>query len=368
MSPNMTTSNSARNNIVDIMKQSSPVDTTTPYDASWVAGKTIIITGGASGFGEGFFRKWAENGANVIIGDVNGTRGKALVEEVRKKTANQNHHYLQCDVTNWQSQVDFFRTAAELSPSKGIDAVVANAGITEEPMSFQEPLNLDAAEPPKPNFKAFEVDLLGVMYTAHLAMWYLPRNPRSQKANPSITPGPNTPDRHLLLIGSVASILPFPGQVQYATAKHGVLGLFRSLRSTTFANGIRVNMLCPYFIDTPLIPTGGRLLLAGGAMGKPEDVVDAGTRLMADSRIVGRALVIGPKVQVEGEFNLLPESSKGNEKAVWEAYADDCIELEVFSARFVRLINTVETMRGWGGWAVDVAKALTYPIRSILGG
>ncbi|KAB8298551.1 hypothetical protein EYC80_000730 [Monilinia laxa] len=359
---------SARNNVVDIARQSGPVDTTAPYDAGWVAGKTIVITGGASGFGEGFFRKWAENGANVIIGDVNNAKGKALVEEVRRSTGNQNLHYLHCDVTNWQSQVDFFRTAAELSPSKGIDSVVANAGITEEIMRFQEPQNLDAPEPPKPNFKAFEVDLLGVLYTAHLALWYLPRNPRSQKANPSTTPGPNTPDRHLLLIGSVASLAPLPGQTLYAVSKHGVLGLFRTLRSTSFANGVRVNMLCPYFIDTPLIPTAGRLILAGGAMGKPEDVVDAGTRLVADTRIVGRALVIGPKVRVDEELTLLPETSEeGNYKAVWEAYADDLNELEIFGARFVRMLNTVETVRGWGGWAVDVLTALMYPIRSIFG-
>ncbi|QSZ32320.1 hypothetical protein DSL72_001894 [Monilinia vaccinii-corymbosi] len=364
----MTTSNAARNNIVDVARQSNPVDTTSPYDAGWVAGKTILITGGASGFGEGFFRKWAENGANVIIGDVNGARGKALVEEVRKSTGNQNHHYLHCDVTNWQSQVDFFRTAAELSPSKGIDSVVANAGITDQVMSFQRPLDLDAPGPPKPNFKAFEVDLLGVLYTAHLALWYLPRNPQSQKASPSTTPGPNTPDRHLLLIGSLASFTAFPGQVLYAVSKHGVLGLFRSLRPTSFVNGVRVNMLCPYFIDTPLIPTAGRLILAGGAMGKPEDVVDAGTRLMADTRIVGRALVIGPKVRVDGEFDLLPETSNGgNQKAVWEAYADDLNEIDVFGARFVRLVNTLETIRGWRGWAFDVLTALVYPIRSMFG-
>lgn len=362
----MAAPNPARD-IADIIQQSSPVDTTSPYDPGWVAGKTIIITGGASGFGEGFLRTWADNGANIIIGDVNSARGKSLVEEVRKKTGSQNHHFLYCDVTNWQSQVDFFRTATELSPTKGIDAVVANAGITEEAMSFQRPVGLDTPEPPKPNFNAFDVDIVGVMYTAHLAMWHLPRNPRSQTASPSTIPGPNTPDRHLLLIGSVASIAPLAGSVQYSVAKHGVLGMFRSLRSTAFANGIRVNMLCPYFIDTPIIPAGGRLLLAGGATGKPEDVVDAGTRLMADTRIVGRALVIGPKVRVDGDFELLPETSKeGNEKAVWEAYADDFVELEVFTLRFIKLLNTIQRIRGWGGWAVDVAKALAYPITFLM--
>jgi hypothetical protein len=54
--------------LVEEIRQSPPVDTSAPYDAAWVAGKTILITGGASGFGEGFFRKWADHGANVIIG------------------------------------------------------------------------------------------------------------------------------------------------------------------------------------------------------------------------------------------------------------------------------------------------------------
>lgn len=138
-----------RNNIVDISRQSKPVDTTEAYDPSWVAGKTIVITGGASGFGEGFSRNWATHGANIIIGDVNDAKGKALVEELRKQTGNPNHHYLHCDVTNWQSQVDFFRSAEKLSPNGGIDSVVANAGITDNFSNFQEPKNLDAEEPPK---------------------------------------------------------------------------------------------------------------------------------------------------------------------------------------------------------------------------
>jgi NAD(P)-dependent dehydrogenase (short-subunit alcohol dehydrogenase family) len=354
-----------RNNLVDIVRQSRPVDTSEPYDVTWVAGKTIVITGGASGFGEGFFRKWADAGAHVIIGDVNKARGQALVNEVRKKTGSRHHHFLYCDVTEWQSQVDFFRTAEQLSPHGGIDGVVANAGIADNMPTFETPKGLDAATPPPPNLKCFEVNLLGVMYTAHLAMFYLPRNPNSAKAGSSQTQ--QSRDRHLLLLGSVASLSPLPGQALYCTSKHGVLGLFRSLRSTAFVHGIRVNMLCPYFIDTPIIPTAGRALLAGSAMGKPEDVVDAGTRLVADTRIVGRALVVGPKVRVEGEWELLPQTSKeGKELAVWEAYADDFQEVEAFAARFVRLLNQVEVGRGWFGWASDMLGAVTYPIRAWL--
>ena len=354
-----------RNNLVDIVRQSKPVDTSEPYDVTWVAGKTIVITGGASGFGEGFFRKWADAGAHVIIGDINKVRGQALVNEVRKKTGNQQHHFLYLDVTQWQSQVDFFRTAEQLSPHGGIDCVVANAGIADNMPSFETPQGLDAATPPPPNLKCFEVNLLGVMYTAHLAMFYLPRNPNSAKAGSSQTQ--QSRDRHLLLLGSVASLTPLPGQAQYCVSKHGVLGMFRSLRATAFVHGVRVNMLCPYFIDTPLIPTAGRALLAGSAMGKPEDVVDAGSRLVADTRIVGRALVVGPKVRVEGEWELVPQTSKeGKELAIWEAYADDFQEVEAFTARFVRLINQVELARGWFGWASDMLGVVTYPIRAWL--
>lgn len=104
--------------------------------------------------------------------------------------------------------------------------------------------------------------------------------------------------------------------------------LQRSLRCGALSSGIRVNMICPYFIDTPLIPVVARIALAGGATGRPEDVVDAATRLMADTRIIGRALVIGPKVRKDDDWQLLPsDSEEGAETAVYETYADDFVEV-----------------------------------------
>ncbi|KAH8654947.1 hypothetical protein BGZ60DRAFT_151302 [Tricladium varicosporioides] len=354
-----------RNNIIEVVRQSPPVDTTEPYDARWVAGKTILITGGASGFGEGMLRKWAENGANIVIGDVNDARGKALVEEVRKATGSQHHHYLHCDVTNWQSQVDFFRDAAKLSPHGSIDGVVANAGVGDgSPWLDDPPATVETlAEPPPPKLQCIQVNLIGVMYTAHLAMHYLPKKPSADKVPASLGPGPYTPDAHLLLVGSVASLAPLPTQIQYAASKHGVLGIFRSMRSTSFQRGVRVNMICPYFIDTPILPAAARVLLAGGAMGKPEDVVDAATRLMADSRIVGRALAIGPKVNIDGEWQLV-NNKTGKETAIWETYADDFEEVDAFTSRLIRMLNQVERARGWGGWAKDMVLAIAYPFRS----
>lgn len=63
-------------------------------------------------------------------------------------------------------------------------------------------------------------------------------------------------------------------------------------------------------------------------MGKPEDVVDAGTRLMADSRINGRALAIGPRVTVDATGQVIADDAKdGKQIAVWEVYADDYLEV-----------------------------------------
>ena len=215
------------NNVVESIRQSPPIDTREPYDASWVAGKTIIITGGASGFGAGFARNWALNGANICVADISKEKGQAFVEELRKESGNEHHHFVYCDVTNWQSQVDLFRTAVKLSPTGGIDAVVANAGITDVGTRIDEPGNLDMEEPPKPVFKTIDVNIIGVMYTTHLAMFWLPRNQKSNGITPpKLSHGPNTRDRHILLIGSIASLCGIPHEPQYGISKHGVLGLF----------------------------------------------------------------------------------------------------------------------------------------------
>lgn len=356
--------------VVQKIKQSPPIDTSIPYDADWVQGKTILITGGASGFGEGFLRKWAAHGANVIIGDVNVQRGDQLIREVRKETGNQDLHYLHCDVTDWESQVNFFKQAIALSPHGGIDVVVANAGVADKAPWFEEPEHLEAKnEPAKPNLATIEVNLIGVLYTAHLALYHLPRNPGSGAADPSSTPSSTPRDRHLLLLGSIASLVALPGQALYGVSKHGVLGLFRSLRGVSFVHGVRVNMICPYFIDTPMMTAAARRLLAGITTGKVEDVVDAATRFVADTRILGRALVVGPKLRLEegpdGEFTLLNQGdgANGAESAVWEAYAEDYEKVDLFARRIIGVFATAAKVKGWMGIATAMASAISYTVK-----
>lgn len=347
--------------------QSPPIDIKKPYDAAWVKGKVILITGGASGFGAAFVKHWAKHGATVIVGDINVAKGDAICRDINKQNPGSNKvHFVHCDVTSWQSQVNLFKEAVKLSPHGGLDVVVANAGIAGRDV-LQEPANLDAAEPPPPAFKIMDVNVTGVFYTTHLAYFWLPKNPGSSDSSITSKPSTSPRDRHLLLLGSVASLSPVAIQPQYCAAKHAVLGLFRSLRSTSVLQGVRVNLLCPYFIDTPIVPAGARLMLAGGAMGKVEDVVDAATRFVADSRILGRALCIGPRMHVvqqeSGEWELVAPGTPGSsEEAIFEPYADDWEDQDAWNRNFVRLLNMVQTGRGWAGWAQDIVKAALYSV------
>ncbi|CAD6585535.1 MAG: hypothetical protein ASARMPRED_002185 [Alectoria sarmentosa] len=310
------------------VRQSPTFDTNAVPDETWIRDKTIVITGGASGFGEGFFRKWAADGATVVIGDINVQRGDQLVREVKKETGNSDLHSFYCDVTDWQSQVQFFKDAVNVSPHGGIDTVVANAGIVDAAPTIETPRGLDALDPPPPNLAVLDVNLKGVLYTSHLALFYLAKNPQSAPADPDCDPAKTFRDRHLLLMSSMAGIAPIPNQT----------------------------------LDTPLFTTTARALLAGGSMGNAEDVVDAATRFVADPRVVGRAVVVGPKLKVEqdsnGQWSLVDDQEKrGEEKAIWEVYAHDFEDTEIFTRRIVGILNRAMEMKGWSGWLKDMFAA-----------
>ncbi|MCJ1469886.1 hypothetical protein MMC07_008530 [Pseudocyphellaria aurata] len=353
-----------------IIRQSPPLDFSNIPDDGWVKDKTILITGGASGFGAAFLKRWAIAGANVIIGDINVQAGDQLIRSLKKETANPNLHFVHCDVTDWQSQVNFFKEAVKLSPHGGIDTVVANAGIAGgKGVPLERPEGLDAGNPPPPDLSMLNVNLIGVVYTAHLALYWLQRNPESVPANPKCDPVQTHRDRHLLLIASIAAFIPIPGLALYGASKHAVLGLYRCLRGTSFSNGVRINLICPYFTHTPLLNATIRAILAGSVTSTVEDVVEAATRFTADPRVAGRAIWVGPKVKVvedaDGSWSLAEDkNTAGVEKDLWEVYPHDFENVDQFQRTIIGVYNRATEKRGWFGWAVDMAGAISYGLRA----
>lgn len=364
------------------------------YDPALIKSKVILITGGASGFGAAFAARWASSGAIVILGDIN-LSGEEVAAQIRLETGNQNVYFIHLDVTSWTSQVNFFREALKFSPHGGIDTVVANAGINnaEEARVFENP-NIDYLNdpsPPAPSFKTLDINITGVMYTVHLALYFLPKNPGSISCSSDFRSNSELKrDRHLLLLGSVASLHPLMTQAPYTVSKHGVLGLFRCLRISAPVNaGARVNIICPYYTDTPFMQVPPRVLLAGVPLGKIDDVVDAASYLVADMSCMGRSLVTGPRLRLytsSGEMKPLSksssspqdqdgisycsdlpsndgDSSREQDGAVWECYLHDMDPADIFTQRMLTAVNAAAKARGWAGWAYDMLGALTWPAR-----
>ena len=345
-----------------IIKQSPPIDISKPYDPTTLNGKTILVTGGANGLGSHMVRRWASYGADVVIGDIADAAGEALVAELRSRhPTGRRFVYQHCDVTCWEDQVSLFETAR--AATGRVDIVVPNAGVLlpREAEAFQRPRpdpSSSGGRIPKPSTATLDVNVTGVLYTTHLALHHLPILSSSSSSSSSLGGGL---DKCILLIGSVASIIPLAPQTYYTMSKHAVLGLFRSLRGLTFQHGIRVNMVMPYYVSETnmLTPLSEAVLLSGGAgAAKIDDVLDAATRLIADEGIVGRALVIGPRIGQSpkgGGGDAISDEEKAiGGRAVWESYAEDYDAVDTFVWRYIRLLNAIETARGWLAWVSDV--------------
>lgn len=356
--------------------QSGPIDLSSPINLSNIKGQTILITGGASGLGAGFSRKWAEHGANIIIGDLNAALGNKLVAELRRSTNNDNHHFVTLDVTSWISQLEYFEEALRLSPHGGIDVVVASAGISlsketerlecADHPDYHDILSRGLPSPPPPTFKTIDVNLTGTLYTSHLALAYLPRNPGSVKCSPTASASTEGPprDRHLILISSIAGLWPLASAGVYSISKHAVTGLFRNLRVTApLMHGVRVNMLCPYFVRTPILRLDAELILAGAAVAEVAGVVEAATRLIADRTVIGKGLVCGPKTGGDQAVmaGLLAHASQIGESqglGVWDVYAHDFAQSELATRRILGLTNVIAAANGWKIIGRDVFLAI----------
>ncbi|KAI6913308.1 hypothetical protein KC355_g18130 [Hortaea werneckii] len=155
-----------------MQRTSSPVDFSRIIDFRTVKDKTAVVTGGASGVGNGVVRALAQNGAVVGIADINEEDGEKSADKFRRGGLPVYCH--RTDVTDWQSQLAAFKTAIQLSPNRTLDIVVSCAGLTG-PSFFHEPTfhqTSESGDPPPPSTRLLDVNLTGAMYTTSLAMHY----------------------------------------------------------------------------------------------------------------------------------------------------------------------------------------------------
>ena len=261
-------------------------------DLSGLRDKSILITGGASGLGLASTRAFAAAGAYVTIADVQSAEdvGQKLIEEFK----GHGHHvtYAHCDTTNFASQIHAFKHAIQFAPSKSLDVVTLFAGVTTEHGSIMDHL-VDVKpslenDPPPPQIQSLDINLIGVYYSAYLALNYF----RLPSLNPQPTDNPSSPaKKSLIFINSLAGYLDFARHTTYNVSKFGARGLFRSIRSETKRAGARCNMIAPWLVKTPMtqmlqhkFPMEGK----GVSWARAEDVVECVGRVAIDSNVDGK--------------------------------------------------------------------------------
>lgn len=188
-----------------------------------LCGKSVIITGAASGIGAAIARAYAREGAKVCIADIDAVGAERVAAELSAPAI-----AVRMDVTS-EAEVEqgVDRAAGALG---GVDILVSNAGVQ----------HLDSiAEVSFENWRRIlAVHLDGGFLTTRACL----RRMIAQKRGGAI-----------LLMGSVHAKEASVQKAPYVAAKHGLLGLARALAKEGAPYGVRANVICPGFVRTPLV-------------------------------------------------------------------------------------------------------------------
>lgn len=202
-----------------------------------LAGKVAFITGAARGIGRAQAVRFAQEGAAIIgidiCGPVDSVRIPPSTPDDLESTARLVEEAGGCMVTDVVDvrDLDALRAAADRGADRfgGLDIVCATAGITSRGA---------ATELPEATWRTMlDVNLTGVWHTCTAAIPHL------------IDRGGGA----LVLVSSIAGLRGLVGVAHYTAAKHGVVGLMRSLAQDLAPHGVRVNAVHPTNVDTPMI-------------------------------------------------------------------------------------------------------------------
>jgi len=191
--------------------------------AGRLEGRTAVVTGGCSGIGLATVRRFAAEGARVVIGDVDDARGGDVAAEVEGA-------YVHCDVTDADEVDTLFSTANGEYGS--VDVAFNNAGISPSDDNSILDTGIDAWH------RVQQVNLTSVYLCCKAVLPYM----REQRSGSII----NTAS-FVAVIGAATS------QISYTASKGAVLAMSRELGVQFAREGIRVNALCPGPVDTPML-------------------------------------------------------------------------------------------------------------------
>jgi 15-hydroxyprostaglandin dehydrogenase (NAD) len=157
-----------------------------------------------------------------------------------------------------------------------LSQVYANAGIVERNNFYTEEAKLP---PPKLPLLVMDVCLTGVVYSTYLGMHYMRQNPSKKGGS-------------IIMVSSAAGIYPSYQLPLYAAAKHGVVGLMRSLAPELAKENIRVNCTLPGAVRTNLCDSDTWDLFPQQQFTTVDNIISAVTGLLEDTSLTGKAVEI----------------------------------------------------------------------------
>ena len=255
-----------------------------------IAGKVFIVTGGASGLGEGTARMLAQEGAKVVIADLQAERGQALATELGAAAGQAT--FVRCDVSQDADGRAAVAAAVALGPLFGL---INCAGIAPAAKTVGK----DGAHPLDVFTKTVTVNLIGTFNMTRLAAEAMCAN----------TPEP-TGERGVII--STASVAAYDGQIgqaAYAASKGGVVGMTLPIARDLARNGIRVMTIAPGIFGTPMLfsmPQAVQDALAAGVpfpsrLGTPADYA----KLV--KHIVENDMLNGEVIRLDGAIRMAPK-------------------------------------------------------------
>ena len=255
-------------------------------------GKSAIVTGAASGIGKEIALRYAREGAKVAIADLNPQAAAAVAGEIT--AAGGEAIAVTMDVTDEAAVNDGVAKAAKAFG--GVDILVSNAGI-----QIVHPVEEFSYADWK---KMLAIHLDGAFLTTRACL------PHMYKGGGG----------SVLYMGSVHSKLASALKAPYVTAKHGLLGLARTVSKEGARHGVRANVICPGFVRTPLVDKQ-----------IPEQAKEFG---ISEAEVVKNIML---KDTVDGEFTTL----------------EDVAEVALFFAAFPSNALTGQSLLVSHGWFME---------------
>jgi NAD(P)-dependent dehydrogenase (short-subunit alcohol dehydrogenase family) len=250
-----------------------------------IAGKVFIVTGGASGLGEGTARMLASNGAKVVIADLQADKGEALAKEI-------GGTFVKCDVSQESDALAAVAAALGLGKLVGL---VNCAGIAPAVKTVGK----EGAHALHLFAKVINVNLVGSFNMIRLAAEAMCKN----------EPEP-TGERGVLI--STASVAAYDGQIgqaAYSASKGGVVGMTLPIARDLARNGVRNMTIAPGIFGTPMLftmPKEVQDALAASVpfpsrLGTPADYA----KLV--HQIITNEMLNGEVIRLDGAIRLAPK-------------------------------------------------------------